>query len=85
MLIELGQHEEARLWSDKALERFPRDAELLAAKAVALARCGDTQGALAFSDSAIEERGDAPYVWLSRGKSCWRGKSRGPITALRRP
>ena len=45
MLIELGQHEEARLWADKALERFPRDAELLAAKAVALARCGDTQGA----------------------------------------
>ena len=24
------------------------------------------QGALAFSDSAIEERGDTPYVWLAR-------------------
>lgn len=68
MLIELGQYPDASRWADKALERFPRDAELLAAKAVALARCGDTQGALAFSDSAIEERGDAPYVWLARGE-----------------
>jgi tetratricopeptide (TPR) repeat protein len=66
MLIELGQYDEARLWADKALERIPRDAELLAAKAVALGRCGDLQGALAFSDSAIEERGDTPYVWLAR-------------------
>jgi tetratricopeptide (TPR) repeat protein len=66
MLIELGQFKEARLWADKALERFAHDAELLAAKAVALGRCGDLQGALAFSDSAIEERGDTPYVWLAR-------------------
>jgi tetratricopeptide (TPR) repeat protein len=67
MLIELDQYQEARLWADKALEQFPRDAELLAAKAVALARGGDLQGALAFSDSAMEERGDRPYVWLARG------------------
>lgn len=67
MLIELGQYKEASLWADKALERFPREAELLAAKAVALGRSGDLQGALAFSDSAIEERGDTAYVWLARG------------------
>jgi tetratricopeptide (TPR) repeat protein len=67
MLIELEQYQEARLWADKALERFPRDAELLAAKGVALGRSGDLQGALAFSDSAMEERGDTPYVWLARG------------------
>jgi tetratricopeptide (TPR) repeat protein len=67
MMIELGHYHDANQWADKALERFPRDAELLAAKAVALARSGDLQGALAFSDSAMEERGDAPYVWLSRG------------------
>jgi tetratricopeptide (TPR) repeat protein len=66
MLIELGQFREARLWADKALERFAHEPELLAAKAVALARSGDAQGALAFSDSAIEERGDTPYVWLAR-------------------
>jgi tetratricopeptide (TPR) repeat protein len=67
MLIELGQYQDANQWADKALERFAHEPELLAAKAVALARNGDLQGALAFSDSAIEERGDTPYVWLSRG------------------
>jgi tetratricopeptide (TPR) repeat protein len=67
MLIEMGELREARLWADKALEHFPHDAELLAAKAVALGRGGDAQGALAFSDSSIEERGDTPYVWLARG------------------
>jgi tetratricopeptide (TPR) repeat protein len=67
MLIELGEYREAKLWADKALERFPREPELLAAKAVALARNGDLQGALAFSDASIEERGDTPYIWLARG------------------
>jgi tetratricopeptide (TPR) repeat protein len=67
MLIELGEYREAKLWADKALERFPTDPELLAAKAVALGRGGDLQGALAFSDASIEERGDTPYVWLARG------------------
>lgn len=66
MLVELGEFREARLWADKALERFPHEPELLAAKAVALGRSGDLQAALAFSDAAIEERGDTPYVWLAR-------------------
>ena len=30
-LIELGEFQEARLWADKALERFPTEPELLAA------------------------------------------------------
>ncbi|HVM50619.1 MAG TPA: tetratricopeptide repeat protein [Candidatus Acidoferrum sp.] len=67
MLIELSEYREAKLWADKALERFPREPELLAAKAVALGRSGDLQGALAFSDASIEERGDTPYIWLARG------------------
>jgi len=67
MLIELGEFSEARLWADKALERFPQEPELLAAKAVALGRSGDLSGALTFSDASIEERGDTPYVWLARG------------------
>ncbi len=67
MLIELGEYREARLWAEKALERFPHEPELLAAKAVALGRSGDLQAALAFSDASIEERGDTPYVWLARG------------------
>ena len=67
MLIELGEFAEAKLWADKALEHFPNDPELLAAKAVALGRAGDLQAALVFSDAAIRERGDTPYVWLARG------------------
>jgi tetratricopeptide (TPR) repeat protein len=67
MLIEMGEYREAKLWADKALERFPNEPELLAAKAVALGRGGDLQGALSFSDASIEERGDTPYVWLARG------------------
>lgn len=67
MLIELGEFHEAKLWADKALERFPGWPELLAAKAVTLARSDDLQGALAFSDAAIGERGDTPYIWLARG------------------
>src|SRR6185312_11664380 len=41
MLIELNEFKEAKLWADKALEMFPNETELLAAKAVALARNGD--------------------------------------------
>ncbi len=66
MLIELGEPEEARLWADKALERFPQDPEILAAKGVALGRLGDVDDALAFSDASVEERGDTPYIWLAR-------------------
>ena len=67
MLIELGEFGEAKLWADKALEHFPTDPELLASKAVALGRTGDLHAALVFSDAAIRERGDTPYVWLARG------------------
>src|SRR5579862_7548604 len=67
MLIELDEFREAKLWADKALERFPNEPELLAAKAVALGRGGDLPGALAFSDASIEGRGDTPYVWLACG------------------
>ena len=67
MLIELGEFHEAKVWADKALERFPTDPELLASKAVALGRIGDLKAALAFSDASIEERGDTPYIWLARG------------------
>jgi len=67
MLIELQRLDEAKAWADKAVERFPRESELLAAKAVVLGRLGDLQAALTFSDAAIEEQGNTPYVWLARG------------------
>jgi tetratricopeptide (TPR) repeat protein len=67
MLVELDQYSDANTWADKALETFPREPELLAAKAVALARNGDLNGALVFSDVSIEEQADTPHVWLARG------------------
>jgi len=67
MLLELDRLDEAQSWADQALERFPREADLLAAKAVALSRQGEKQTALAFSDAAVAENGTSPYVWLARG------------------
>jgi tetratricopeptide (TPR) repeat protein len=67
MLLELDQDAEAKVWADQALERFPREADLLAAKAVVLARLGEMQSALAFSDAAVGENATSPYVWLARG------------------
>lgn len=67
MLIELGEFREAKLWAEKALALFPREGELLAAKAVALARSGDGKGALAFSDASMEVEASTPYIWLARG------------------
>jgi tetratricopeptide (TPR) repeat protein len=66
-LIELGQYKEAGVWADKALERFPDAAELLAAKGVALGRLGRATEALPFSDAAVERPGETAYVWLARG------------------
>lgn len=66
MLIELGEYREANLWADKGLEKLPHAADLLAAKAVALARLGDTHAALTYSDNAMAEQGETSYVWVSR-------------------
>jgi tetratricopeptide (TPR) repeat protein len=66
-LIELGEFQEAKLWAEKALDQFPNEPELLGAKSVALARLGDLDGAIAFSDAAFQEPGESPYLWLSRG------------------
>ena len=67
MLIELSEFGEAKKWADKALERFPDEPELLAAKAVALARVGDLEAAMVYSDASISEQGETPYLWLARG------------------
>jgi tetratricopeptide (TPR) repeat protein len=67
MLIELGEYREAKLWAEKALVLYPREGELLAAKAVALARSGNSKDALAFSDASMEVETSTPYIWLARG------------------
>jgi tetratricopeptide (TPR) repeat protein len=65
-LIELEDFTQAKQWADKALERFPKDADLLSATAVVLARLDDFEAAMTYSDAAFAERGEGPYLWLAR-------------------
>jgi len=66
-LVELGELTEAKLWASKALDRFPQSAELLAAKALALARLDERSDALTLSDRAIAKKEAGFRVWLLRG------------------
>lgn len=65
-LLELGRPQEAKVWVDKALERFVDESDLLALKAMALGRTGELGPALAFSDAAVARPGESPTVWLAR-------------------
>lgn len=66
-LVELGELPEARTWANKALERFPQNPELLAAKGLVLARQGESLAAMEFSDLAMSRKDASPTVWLLRG------------------
>jgi len=68
MLIELGEYKEAAVWVDKALEMFPDHPELLAAKAVACARDGRMEQAIAYSDNSITKENLSSAVWLARAE-----------------
>ena len=76
MLIELGEYHEALVWSDKAMELFPENAELLACKAVACLRDAKFNKAMAFSDNAVSKEKVGPRVWLARGEVLMQRKSR---------
>jgi tetratricopeptide (TPR) repeat protein len=75
MLIELGELKEADVWADKALEMFPEHPELLAAKAVACARDGRPDKALAYSDNSITKENVTSLVWLARAEVLLNRKS----------
>jgi len=68
MLIEMSEYDEALMWADKALELFPDQPTLFAAKAVAFCRAGAMDKAMANSDMAVSKKGLTPYVWLSRAE-----------------
>ena len=75
MLIELGEHKEALLWADKALELFPENPSLFALKSIACCRAGVLDKSMAYSDNAIAARGATPDVWLARGEILFRRRS----------
>ncbi|MEE8575366.1 MAG: tetratricopeptide repeat protein [Thermodesulfobacteriota bacterium] len=68
MLVELGEYKEAILWSDKALELFRSNSDLLSARAQAAARSGDTRTALSCSDASLQGTGTSPYRWIVRAE-----------------
>ena len=76
MLLELGEYSEAAVWSDKAMEMFPEHPELLAAKAVAYARDGKIQKALAYSDNSVGQDNITSRVWLARAEVLTNRQSR---------
>ena len=67
-LIHLGEFPEAVTWCDRALERFPGNADLLACKGLAYAELEDTIQAMEYVDGALEQRSPSPWVWLARGQ-----------------
>jgi tetratricopeptide (TPR) repeat protein len=68
MLVQLGEYSEARLWSDKALELFRNQGELLACKAQACARLRDFKAAYGASDASLKSPGSSAWRWEARGE-----------------
>jgi len=79
MLIALGEAPEAELWSRKALEIFPGNGDLLAARARSLCRLGDLRQAGGLSDSALAATGSSALRWIARGE--WMLANRQPMAA----
>ena len=67
-LIELKEYREAHVWVNKALEIFPGEPDLLAAKAVVYCKLGQVKQAIAISDLAMEQKTPTAFVWLARGQ-----------------
>lgn len=68
MLVLLDEWPEAELWSKKALELFPSNADLLAAQAQAVCRQGNAARAVELSDGSLKQSGNSSYRWLVRGE-----------------
>ncbi len=69
MLVQLDECHEAHVWSDKALELFRANGELLAAKAQACTRLNDHKSGLACSDASLQSAGSSPWRWIVRGET----------------
>jgi tetratricopeptide (TPR) repeat protein len=68
MLIHLAEYPEADLWARKSLELFRNHPGLLAGRAQALCRSGDTKQAQALSDASLAQQGQIAYCWMVRGE-----------------
>ena len=68
MLVMLSEYPQAITWSQKALEMFPNQGDLLATQSQANCRIGDFKSATALSDAALKQRGETAYQWQTRGE-----------------
>lgn len=68
MLVQLQESVEAELWSRKALELFPGHGDLMAGRAQAMRRTGDTAQALVLCDGSLKAAGQSGYRWMVRGE-----------------
>jgi tetratricopeptide (TPR) repeat protein len=68
MLVELDECHEGRVWSDKALELFRNNGDLLAAKAQACVRLRDLSAGLACSDASLQAPDSSAWRWQVRGE-----------------
>jgi tetratricopeptide (TPR) repeat protein len=67
-LIELGEIQEAIIWAERAAERLPNSAQVLASRAVAELRYGRSTQAIGYADAAIGGVKVTQYVWVARGE-----------------
>ncbi|MBP7635608.1 tetratricopeptide repeat protein [Candidatus Ozemobacteraceae bacterium] len=67
-LLDLGENPEALTWAIKAQKMFPKNADVQSARALALARQGKLQDAIAFSDGAMKNDRQGWFVWVARGE-----------------
>lgn len=67
-LVDLGELHEAVVWSERALEKFPKSAPILAARAIAESRSGRKDTAMGFSDGSFSASGVTAYCWIARGE-----------------
>jgi tetratricopeptide (TPR) repeat protein len=68
MLVQLDEFPEAELWAGKGLELFPSNGELMAGRAQAFCRQGDTKQAYAWCDGSLRQTGQSAYRWQVRGE-----------------
>lgn len=74
MLVLLEEYPEAELWSRKALELFPAEADLFASRAQALIRQSKTRDAFGAIDQAMQQPGQSAYRWTVRGELLLAGR-----------
>ena len=80
-LVDMGHPEEAFTWLEQATSVLGERPQLHAMRAIASARCGNREDALAWSDRAMREGQDHVEVWLSRAEVLYLTQ-RPPLAAM---